>query len=141
VIALVAVCVVFAGVAGVVRHVRRRWLTVTVRGESMHPALLDGDAVLVRRCGLSGVAVGDIVVFHAPRGHQEWITTPGTPEEAARALLVKRVAAIHPAHPGHPGHPGSLYVLGDNGGQDSRAFGDLPAGQLVGVVTRRLPRH
>ncbi|MBO3748319.1 S26 family signal peptidase [Streptosporangiaceae bacterium NEAU-GS5] len=127
---VVSALAVIAGLA--VRRLRRRWLTVTVRGESMRPALLDGDAVLVRRCGLGDVSVGDIVVFHAPRGHDEWVAAPATPEEAIRPLLVKRVAAVN---------PGSLYVLGDNGGQDSRAFGDLPAGQLVGVVSRRIPRR
>ena len=123
---------VLGAVLAAVRWVRRRWLVVTVRGESMRPALLDGDGVLVRRCALSDLSVGDIVVFHAPRGDREWVATPRTPEEAARAMLVKRVAAIR---------ADALYVLGDNGGQDSRTFGDLPADQLVGVVARRLPRR
>ena len=86
---------------------------VAVTGASMEPTLRDGDWLLVRR--VSGRAapprVGELIVANDPRA-------PGR-------LLLKRVAAVD---------RGSLLVVGDRpeASTDSRHFGPLPLGSVVG---------
>lgn len=132
-VVVTAAVVLLAGIMVAVR-VRRRWVVVKVRGESMQPALQNGDAVLVRRCSADKVAVGDIVVVEAPGRDRRWTTPPLGSRTGDRAWLVKRVAAVVPPH--------ALVVLGDNratSGQDSLVFGPLPAERLLGVVVVRRP--
>lgn len=125
---------------------RRRWMVVTVEGNSMAPTLQHGQRLLARRLGRSrsggpGFSRSDIVVFVLP-------------PEQARALVtedlvhrVKRVAAI-------PGDPvpewarqalsadastrvpeGKVVVSGDNPrSQDSRQLGYIDADAIVAVV-------
>ncbi len=133
--------------------VRRRFIVVRVSGRSMSPGLLPGDRVLVR-CG-SGLPVraGAIVVFPQPAT----VCRPGDDHrDAASArtggeLVIKRVAAV-PGDPvpgpvrqavgGATVVPAGMFVaLGDNTrSMDSRTWGFLPAGQVVGTVTRQLSR-
>lgn len=90
---------------------RRALVLVTVAGESMLPALRPGDRVLVRRT--RRLRPGQVVVLaYGP----EW--------------LVKRIAAVSPGH---------VVVLGDNAGSsvDSRSFGAVPVGSVLGVEVRR----
>ena len=98
----------------------KRFVRVSVRGESMRPALDPGDGLLAVR-GLPS-RPGDLVVVRDPR-------------EPDRTM-VKRVASV--------GDDGSVDVLGDNASAstDSRHFGAVPPGLVVGrVVYRYLPAH
>lgn len=120
---------------------RRHLLVVRVEGASMEPTLSDGSRILVRRADGSRVAVrtGDLVLLRMPA------------PRAWGALVVKRVAAVA----GEPVPPvvavryglsgcvvpdGSLVVLGDNplSSLDSRHFGPVPYGSVVGVARRSL---
>ncbi|GAA1378225.1 S24/S26 family peptidase [Catellatospora chokoriensis] len=97
---------------------RRRWRLITVRGNSMRPALHDGDRLIVR-VGRAP-AVGDLVVFRAgdvvPQADVTW--------------MVKRVQRVEP--------DGSVTVRGDAAdSQDSRHFGAVPRGSVLGVARRR----
>ncbi|WP_228645585.1 S26 family signal peptidase [Microtetraspora sp. AC03309] len=124
---------------------RRRWLVVAVRGESMLPALHDGDTVLVRRRRANEVSVGDIVVVESPGRDGRWASPPAHRYTPDRHWMVKRVAALGgdrvpdgvPA-PSPVVPLGALVVLGDNGGYDSRVFGLLPADRMLGTVARVL---
>jgi signal peptidase I len=124
--------------AGGVLLLRRVLLLVTVEGVSMEPTYHEGDRLIVRRTGLAGVRRGAVVVLSA--SPQAPATDP--------PLLVKRAVAV-PGDPVPAGipvpdrrvPPGWLIVLGDNTGRsaDSRIRGFVPAGEVVGVVIRRLP--
>ncbi|HEX6356433.1 alpha/beta fold hydrolase [Actinophytocola sp.] len=142
------------GLIALARAARRRFVVVTVRGESMAPALRHGDRVLVRRAGLSGVRRGDIVVA-APGDPRPERTPARSPAGALdqRPWMIKRTVAL-------PGDaipraartggalgaadthvpPGLLVVLGDNAdaSSDSRDLGYFRADLLLGVVMRRL---
>ena len=110
-----------------------------VGGSSMVPTLRGGNLIGCNRLayGLripgfrqtlwqwAAPAVGDVVVFHAPRGGRR---------------CVKRVAAP-PASAG-PLPPGQFWLLGDNSAHsiDSREFGPVPLDLICGrVVFPALP--
>ncbi|RRS00354.1 S24/S26 family peptidase [Glycomyces terrestris] len=117
-----------------VRQLRRRWLLVTVEGDSMEPALKDGDEVLAKRT--RRIAAGDVVVAAAPDPRLGWA-------EARRAKApwwVKRVAA-GPGEPmpgsGDPVPPGHYFLLSDNpAGSDSRRHGPCPEKMIFGTMVR-----
>ena len=120
---------------GLVSWSRRRFVVVTVAGDSMLPTLVDGQRVVARRThGGTGYVHGDIVVFRAPE--REWIHEPAE----HRAWLVKRVAAL-PGDPIPVGvqatsarvPPDHVVVLGDNAAhsQDSRQFGPIAQGSII----------
>jgi signal peptidase I len=140
-----------AGAAALVLVLRRRFAIVTVTGQSMLPALRDGDRVLVRRVRLGRVQAGDVVVVEKPAGETGWPAPPAD-RVAGHEWLIKRAAAV-------PGDPlpeafrsrwpglrdelvpaGRLVVLGDNpeGSYDSRVIGYIPGERLLGVVARRM---
>ncbi|RJL22127.1 S26 family signal peptidase [Bailinhaonella thermotolerans] len=132
----------------------------------MEPALREGDRLLVRRATPDRVRPGDIVVLRIrlrPQGEVYGATAEALPPaETAHdvealppdwTLLVKRAIAV-------PGDPvprdrapalaavpeprvpdDALVVLGDNPtlSWDSRDYGYVRPGQLVGVALRRLP--
>ena len=98
-------------------HTLRR---VEVTGDSMAPALLEGDRLLVAALPWRALPVpGDIVAVPDPRA-------PGR-------LLVKRVARVDRSR-------GTVDVRGDarHASTDSRAFGPVP---LASVVGRALYRY
>ena len=103
-----------------------------VAGESMVPALLPGDRVLVWR-GLGPfrppIRVGDLVALADPRDP----ATRGSGGVPRERLMVKRVA----------GRQGDEVILrGDNeaASTDSRHFGPVPASAIRGrVIYRYLP--
>ena len=103
---LVALAAVVLG-AGSVRRVE-------VTGDSMRPALLPGDRLLVWRWGRR--QVGDMVALRDPRTGR---------------MIVKRV---HSRSPG-----GALSVTGDNShhSTDSRHFGPIGPNAVVGRVVYR----
>ncbi len=129
---------------------RWRYAIVTVRGASMEPALLDGDRVLVRRCGVGKLRTGQLVVFREPdpgglRPRRRPACLTGANQEN---WIIKRVAAV----PGDPvpqvarkaiAHtavvpPRSVVALGDVVAScDSRLWGLVPASDILGTGTRR----
>ncbi|MFD8492210.1 S26 family signal peptidase [Amycolatopsis sp. NPDC059657] len=126
-----------AGLAGAVRWVAGRLSAVTVSGDSMEPALSDGDRVLVWRSGLSRLSVGDIVVACVPAlADRSWLikrvaALPGDPVPAAVAKAVEGDETVPPDR---------LVLLSDNaeGSVDSRRFGYAYGDLVLGLVVRRL---
>jgi signal peptidase I len=135
--------------AALARRLRRRYVSVMVRGESMEPTFRHGDRVLADRTRIGDIRVGDIVVLE-----------PGRPRPAVRNSrlstaepaywMIKRVVAV----PGDLVPPGSvpsrlvtpntvvpwgrLVVAGDNGSasSDSRQLGYFHIEQVLGVARR-----
>ncbi len=122
-----------AAATALLAYLRRRYIFVSVQGDSMIPALASGDRVLVRR-GATNIAPGQLVVARKPSPGRRW--TDSEPElPLAPQWLVKRVAAADAA-------PGTLILLGDNAmsSWDSRQWGPCPADRVLGVVVRVFPR-
>lgn len=121
---------------------RRRWLVVTVEGNSMSPTLHHGQRLIARRLRGEGFARSDIIVFLLPPEQLEETQSLGLP------LRVKRVVAIA----GDPVPqwarqalgadeqtrvpPGKVVVSGDNTDrtQDSRHLGYIDARLIIAVV-------
>ncbi|GAA2884669.1 S26 family signal peptidase [Streptosporangium fragile] len=119
-------------------RMRRCFLVVTVRGVSMEPTYREGERVLVRRASLAAVRPGQVVVVADPVPPGRWIikraaAVPGDP-------VPEEVAAAVRAAPGARVPAGHLVLLGDNpaASADSRRFGYVSGGRLLGVVSRRL---
>ncbi|MEU7854286.1 S26 family signal peptidase [Nonomuraea sp. NPDC049141] len=144
-IGAIAVLVTVAGVLAVVR-LRRRYMVVTVRGESMLPTYRPGERLVLRRTPPRSLRTGQVVVLTEP-GH----TQPDAPMSGPH-LIIKRVAALPgdpiprdtvPALRTAPGTrvpAGHLIVLGDNAdhSHDSRHSGYLTTDRLLGVVLRKV---
>lgn len=111
--ALVAAAGSLAAAAGVVLLARFRPRRVVVEGRSMEPTLAPGDRLLVVRA--RPVRAGDVVAVRDPL-------------QGGR-LLVKRVGAVL---------GDEVVVRGDNeaASTDSREFGPVPAGAVLGRVVR-----
>lgn len=104
-----------------------------VAGDSMTPALLAGDRVLVDRLVYRGagalagllpvrdVRPGDVVLFHSP-------------EDRRTALLKRCVGVPGDSVPGGSVPAGALYLVGDRrqDSRDSRAFGPVARGAVIG---------
>lgn len=140
------------GLAGVVAALRRRYLVVTVDGSSMVPTFHDGDRVIVRRGTMRPPLRDEIVVFRRPPIGTER-DTPSPADTAENRWNIKRIVAVPgdplPAAaaeacrtpPGTPVPAGQLVVFGDGPASlDSRAWGYLPADQVLGVMLRSLQR-
>ena len=157
---------VWVAVAGVVAvgaaawWLHRRFLVVTVNGESMTPTYAHGDRVLARRARLAGVRAGDVVVAAAglplpggPRPLTIEAAEPGTPTTCP-PWMIKRVVAVPgdtvpeqtlavlAVAPGHLVPPGRFVAYGDNvqASADSRQMGYFYEENLLGVVVARLRR-
>jgi type IV secretory pathway protease TraF len=135
--------VLIAAAAGVAAaSLAGAWLAFPVRvtSNSMAPYAARGDLGMAMHA--REVRRGDVVVFRFPFG--------GT------GLAIKRAVALAGdcvlASDGGPGldrrdaacervPPGSVFVLGDNAGSsiDSRTFGPVPSGEVVGRVVLLLP--
>ena len=110
-----ALCTALAtGLAVALTRLRR----LEVTGESMRPALMDGDRVLVWRT--RRLREGQVVALRDPR-------RPGR-------MMVKRVTGVRPA-----GRRASVVVHGDNpeASTDSRVFGPVGAELVLGRVVYR----
>jgi len=147
----VAAAVAAAAVAAAVA-VRRRFLVVTVRGDSMEPTHRDGERVLARRDGRAAIERGSVVVVEGPDA--DTLTWSGPPRRPrfGNELLIKRVLSVPgdpvprariPALAGvaEPVVPaGFLVLLGDNQERsfDSKLVGYFPVERVLGIVIRRL---
>lgn len=141
----------FAVVATACR-LRRRYVLVTVRGESMEPVFRHGDRVLADRSRVADIRVGDVVVLE-PGHPRPVLAVPGSRPSAVEQAywMIKRVVAV----PGDPVPPGSvperfaapgaavpdgkLVVMGDNAAasSDSRQLGYFHIERVLGVARRR----
>ncbi len=111
--ALAVAAILSAGVVlGLAALLRPR--RVIVAGRSMEPTFVAGDRLLVART--SPPKAGDLVALRDPRDRSR--------------LIVKRVAAVR---------RGEVIVRGDNADAsvDSRVFGPVPNGEILGKVVRR----
>jgi signal peptidase I len=147
--------------AGTFWFLRKGLLVVTVQGESMSPTLNSGDRLLVLRRALAlRLRKGSIVVVRTPvemnqserrsedqtcyvkclvalGGESFTATVPTTllqEEEACAGQrgTQQRSWVIPPEH---------VFVCGDNRehSRDSRAWGPLPLGRIIGIVLTKLP--
>jgi signal peptidase I len=123
------------------RWLQRRWIVVTVQGDSMAPTLQHGQQIVARRAGASApVRRGDVVVFR--------LSPMQVQEQVSERLVhrVKRVAAVAgdpvPTWMGRPDGgqsqrvpPGCIVVAGDNArSQDSRHLGYVDGSAIVAVL-------
>lgn len=135
-------------IAGGVWFVRRSFVAITVRGDSMAPTLLPGGRVLIRR-GVSGLRPGGIAVIASPdpdpaRGWRE--RPPLSRDLGEVSWFIKRVVAVEgDAMPkGVAGEaervpPGHFVAIGDHPlSQDSKQYGPCPVDQVLGTMVRRL---
>ncbi len=129
--------------AALVRLVWRYTIAI-VDGCSMEPTFWAGDRLLVRRCALTKLRRGDIVVVREP--HQQDPAWVPQSRQLSR-FLVKRAVAVagDPVPPvlriGQEVVPqGSIVILGDNPweSRDSRRYGYVREEQIVGRAVRRL---
>jgi signal peptidase I len=128
----------------------RRWrsVRVVVADTSMRPALEPGDRLLVERfrAGSAGPRPGDVVVVPDPDGSGRWLVKRVAACGPARVFVVRRGVVVRPADDAGPPPDdaiddvqvpyGSVFVMSDGGagGRDSRTFGPVPVGGLVGVA-------
>jgi signal peptidase I len=129
----------------------RAVLLVTVRGESMAPALHEGDRVLaVKFWPLRRGAIVAVRVPPAP-GEEPWLWVKRAVALGGQTARVPR-AHLHPdADPAFSGGrvdgddivwdvpPGHVFVRGDAAhSADSATWGPIPRSAIAGVVVRRL---
>ena len=132
------------GIAGAIawrRWLRRRWIVVTVQGDSMAPTLQHGQHIVARRAGAGApVRRGDVVVFR--------LSPTQVHEQVSERLVhrVKRVAAVAgdplptwmerpDGGQSHLVPPGCIVVVGDNArSQDSRHLGYVDGSAIVAVL-------
>lgn len=143
---LVAAGIAVAVPAALLLWLNRTLVAVDVVGHSMEPAFRHGDRVLVRRTSAKRLRVGDVAVLGRPDTDefQDLVLLMGS----VPPWVVKRVAALPgdpvpaavPAGADGTVPPGHLVVLGDNTDHstDSRVWGPVPDGRVLGVVLRRM---
>jgi signal peptidase I len=128
-----------------------------IPSDSMAPTLRPGDQVLVdkRAYRRGGPRRGELAVFHAPRTGEillkRVVAVAGDTVGIEDGVLV--VDGRRPREPyADPDaidsvyfgpvrvRPGTVFVLGDNraNSEDSRAFGAVPIGRLIGRVRARI---
>lgn len=154
-LALVALAAAAVSVLAVA--LRRGIMRVEVAGESMTPALLPGDFLILRRGSPpAGSEYGQIVALRDPRpegdGRLLLKRLVGLPGEALRvggSLQVNGRVLIEPyAHGETPAEqhrginrlePDTYFVLGDHRGAstDSRDFGPVPLAAIAGYAVLR----
>jgi signal peptidase I len=136
----------------------RRWRStrVVVADASMRPTLEPGDRLWVDRPRPEspGVVPGDVVVLLDPVEGDRWLVKRVAATGPSHVFVVRVGVVVHPAGDAAP-RPvdaiddadvpnGSVFVVSDggSGGRDSRTFGPVPSGRLVGVAWwRYAPRE
>jgi signal peptidase I len=123
--------------------------------KSMSPTLLPGDRILTNKVGISTrtFSRGDVIVFRNPENRrqvfvQRIVALPGDHVEVTeRELFINGQQEHRLAEAPPPNHTprelkqtipaGSYFVIGDNRdlSRDSRNFGLLPHGEIIGIVT------
>jgi signal peptidase I len=115
---------------------RTALLVVRVLGHSMVPTLRAGERVLALRSRYGRpLRRGDVVVCRLPARFV------GAPPGSMRLLLVKRAVALagDPMPDGGRVPENHVFVVGDHpDSTDSRRFGPIPVGDVVGRVISRL---
>lgn len=139
---LVLAVVLFLGINAISARVR-------VDGFSMRPTLEDGEFVLVNKMSyrFGEVSRGDIIVFHFPLNPEEElikrvIGLPGDQIRVQNGLVYVNGQLLNEPYiyqaPLYSGEwtvsEGQIFVLGDNrnNSNDSKDWGLLPAGNVVG---------
>lgn len=151
------VVVLVLGVMGAVLALKRVFVIATVKGESMLPAYVDQDRVLVFRQGATKLRRGVVVVVEVPSRPDQalWDLPPHRWDVAGRVWMIKRVAAtagdlvpkdffrdsLHQHGDRVP--PGQLLVIGDDFEHsfDSRLFGYVPTSRVLGRAVRTVRQH
>ena len=105
---------------GILALISCRSVAFVISGQSMAPALLEGDWVLVRRT--TAVSPGEIVV----------VDRAGS----TNLDIVKRMAFLLPTN---SNKPDQIFLKGDNelASTDSRDFGPISAAEVLGIVWLR----
>lgn len=143
-----------AALLGLVGATRALLLVVHVTGASMLPTYPQGRRLLVVRTPVARVRPGAAVVFRLPESTRAPSARRRPGNRAPMPLVVKRLAArggdpvpdavlaAVRARPGDRVPRGMLVLLGDNpdASTDSRTWGYVPRGALVGVVVGGLPQ-
>ncbi|MFI6097479.1 S26 family signal peptidase [Lentzea sp. NPDC051213] len=129
--------VVLAVVAGACAlWAQRRLLVVRVIGQSMLPALQDGQKLLARRT--SRVPATGTIVVVAPFGDSQLVVKRLA--AVAGEPVPPEVAQLAGIAPGSTVPPGNLVLLGDNADAsiDSRVWGLMSVSSVVAVVVRKM---
>lgn len=134
--AAVALGGVAAALGSAAFFARTGLLAVRVVGNSMVPTMRAGDRVLALRTRFGReLRRGDVVVCRMPD------PSVGTPPSRTAVLLVKRAVALagDPMPGGGRVPADHVFIVGDHpDSNDSRWFGPIPAGDVVGRVIARL---
>jgi signal peptidase I len=127
-----------AAAAAAMAWARRRFMLITVKGNSMAPTYRNGERLIVRR---GGYAAGEVVMLRAPDRPGlgvDWLVkrVVATSGDDVPADLAERAGVVVvPA--------GRLLVRSDaTQGLDSRQLGLIDDGDVIGVVrrSRGMPR-
>ncbi len=130
--------------------------SITVKGESMEPALLDGDRLLITK-SYDSPSRGDIVVFATLDRHNQEedlvkrvIAVPGDTVEVRQGIALVNGAVEDTPGMGADQYdgtyvapytvpPGHVFVLGDNRrvALDSRELGPVPSSSVSGKAVFR----
>jgi signal peptidase I len=125
-----------------------------VPSDSMAPTVQRGDQVVANKLAyrLGAPRIGDVVVFHDPRGGREVLLKRVVALAGQRVEIRDGVLFVdgRPRHEAYVDHdlvdgfffgparvaPDGVFVLGDNRGDsaDSREFGSVPRSDLIGRV-------
>ncbi|MEU8826280.1 S26 family signal peptidase [Streptomyces sp. NPDC048636] len=118
---------------------RRKLMLIRVTGNSMAPTFTDSSRLLVRTS--KRVRSNDVIIFRNPLGEADpelrWLVkrVAALPGEPVPAEVLERVGA----RPGAAVPAGRIVVRGDaERTLDSRHFGYVPSGTVLGVVVTRL---
>jgi len=135
----------------------RRWrsVRVVVADDSMRPALVPGDRLLVDRWrpGAAPPPPGSVAVVPDPDHPKRWLVKRIAAAGPARVFVVRTGVVVRSGRDlvDRPSDaieelevpPGSVFLLSDAGpsGRDSRSFGPVPVSRLLGIAWwRYFPR-
>lgn len=149
------ICSISIVCAFLVILLKKLFITVTVKNNSMRPALEDLDRVLaIRYSSMKRLYRGDVVVVWPPRIPQDRRFSEVIPNIKRIIGLPGDAIVIPPAEDQrYPDESercwscyvpsGHIFVCGDNleNSLDSRTWGPIPATNILAVVVLKLPRR